>query len=197
MRMTEGRARVASLRFAFRSFDRLRGDEAGATAVEFAAVVVPFLTLVFGFVGVSFYFFIMNSVEKGMDQTSRLVRTGQAQAQGMTVKEFKQSICDKAGDWIKCDDLQIFPATATNWNLVAPKPCVVNNVVQTTSVNENDKIGQHVGCASKIVTLTACYKWNFTQNIPFVDFGNMGDGSYMLQAATAFRSEPYDDKPCP
>ena len=54
------------------------------------------------------YFFVMNSLDKGMDQTSRLVRTGQAQKTNMTVNDFKQNICNSAGGWIKCNKVQVF-----------------------------------------------------------------------------------------
>lgn len=166
-------------------------DDSGATAIEFAAVATPFLMLVFALIGVAFYFFIMNSMEKGMDQTGRLVRTGQAQQTEMTVQQFRQSICDRAGAWIKCDKLQVFPDRSANWNLVQPKPCVINGVVQTSPANDSDKIADYVGASSAIVVVTACYHWEFATLIPYLKFGNMPDGTHMIQAATAFRTEPY------
>ena len=63
---------------------------------------------IFALVGCAFYFFMMNSVEKGMDQSSRLIRTGQAVSSKLTVNQFKQKICDGAGNWINCSKLQIF-----------------------------------------------------------------------------------------
>jgi Flp pilus assembly protein TadG len=172
-------------------FLRMARDESGATAIEFAAVVAPFMMLIFGLIGVAFFFFVNNSIEKGMDQTARLVRTGQAQQSGMTVKQFKESICAKAGHWINCTNLQIFPEREADWNNVQPSPCIENGIIRTSTANEADKIADYVGASSDIVVVTACYHWEFTKIVPYFHIGNMSDGTHMLQAATAFRSEPF------
>lgn len=170
-----------------------RTDERGATAVEFAAVAAPFFAFIFGLIGIAFFFFIMNSVEKGMDQTSRLIRTGQAKESGMTVDEFKNGICNKAGYWIKCDKLQVFVNRFASWSEVAASPCVDSskNVV-VNSTPGSSKISEAAGNASEIVIVTSCYKWDLAAKIPIIPLGNMSDGSLMMQAATAFRVEPHD-----
>lgn len=174
------------------SLTRLSKDESGTTAIEFGMVAVPFLMFVFALIGIAFYFFINTSLDKGMDQTSRLVRTGQAQNQNMTVDQFKQQICNSAGGWIKCNKVQVFVAKYPDWSAVTPQKCVDNsgNVV-TNGASGSDLISQYSGSASDIVMVTTCYKWEFTASIPFFKLGNMTDNSMMLQSATAFRSEPY------
>ena len=42
-------------------------NEDGATAIEFAMVAGPFFILVFMLIGFALYFFVMNSLDKGMD----------------------------------------------------------------------------------------------------------------------------------
>jgi len=174
---------------------RLTADEAGSTAVEFAIVATPFLMFIFGLVGCAFYFFTVSSVEKGMDQTSRLIRTGEAVTDKMTVDQFKQDICDAAGNWIDCNKLQIFVSSYSDgWsglNSAKPQPCVQDGAIVMNAAPGNDLIAIYSGAASDVVVVTACYKWDFTTKLPFFKFGNMADGSMMLQTATAFRSEPY------
>jgi Flp pilus assembly protein TadG len=173
-------------------FRRWRRDEDGATAIEFAIVATPFLMFIFGLIGVAFYFFIMSSVEKGMDQSSRLIRTGQAVTNKTTVDQFKQSICDGAGTWIRCSNLQVFVNRFADWASVTPQPCVdANGVVTTNTAPGTDLIATYSGTASDIVIVTACYKWTFTAKLPFFHLGNMADKSMMMQTATVFRSEPY------
>ncbi|MFN0218525.1 MAG: TadE/TadG family type IV pilus assembly protein [Hyphomicrobium sp.] len=191
MRTTFERRRALCRLISVSSFTRWKRDETGATAMEFGAVVFPFFMMVFGLVGIAFYFFIMNSVEKGMDQTARMVRTGQAQQSNMTIKQFKDQICANAGFWIKCDKLQIFPDRAASWGALAPQPCVVNGAIRTNPALPTDQIATYVGESSAIVMVTACYHWDLTKIIPFLRIGNMNDGTHMLQAATAFRTEPY------
>lgn len=171
---------------------RLFRNQDGTAAIEFAMVGVPFLMFIFGLIGVAFYFFITNSVEKGMDQASRLVRTGQAQASNMTVKQFKDKICQGAGYWIKCDKLQVFSTRYPDWASVTPAACVKADGTPTANATpDSDYIAQHVGSASEIVIVTGCYKWEMTKHIPYLKLGNMNDKSMMLQSATAFRSEPF------
>ncbi|WP_246317296.1 TadE/TadG family type IV pilus assembly protein [Hyphomicrobium methylovorum] len=178
-------------------FRRWRNDRSGSTAVEFAIVAAPFFMFVFALIGISYYYFVINSVEKGMDQSSRLIRTGQAVSDKMTVDQFKKKICDGAGDWIKCENLQVFVKHYANWaGLVsdAPQECLDSNqvIIQNTTPG-NQLIAIESGNASDVVIVTACYLWKFTANFPFLKIGNMKNGSMMVQSATAFRSEPYPE----
>ena len=164
----------------------------GATAIEFGMVSIPFFMLVFGIVGFAMFFWTTNSLEKGMDRTSRLVRTGQAQTAKMTVDQFKQSICNEGGDWLRCNKLQVFVQKYQNWNAVATQPCLDSSgAVIANGASGGDQIAQYSGGSSDIVIVTTCYKWEFTQNIPYLNLGTMADKSMMLQTATAFRIEPY------
>ncbi len=171
---------------------RFKRDTNGSFAIEFAAVSGPFLALVFGLFGIAFFFFIMNSLEKGMDQMSRLIRTGQAADTQMTVQDFKEGICTKAGAWLRCSALEVFVTKYPSWAAVTPQPCVSQSGVVKNSAPASAKIADYSGDASDIVIVTACYKWDFPQNLPFLTIGNMPDKSYMMQAATAFRSEPFE-----
>lgn len=169
-------------------------NEDGATAIEFGMVAAPFFILVFMLIGFAIYFFVMNSLEKGMDQTSRLVRTGQAQKTDMTVNDFKQGVCTNAGDWIKCNKVQVFVQKFADWESIAPQACLNSAGAQATNgASGGEMIAKYSGAASDIVVVTTCYKWEFAQRIPYVRIGNMSDGSMMMQASTAFRTEPFDN----
>ena len=174
------------------SLGRLKRDDRGATAVEFAIVIAPFFMFIFCLVGCAFYFFMTNSIEKGLDQAARLVRTGQAVTAKMTVEQFRNTICSGAGSWVDCNKLKVYAAASTGWN---DKPTLINclndNSNQDKLMVPTDLIAKHTGTASQVVFVTTCYKWNFTKILPFFKIGNAPDGSTMLQAATAFRSEPY------
>ncbi len=178
----------------------LRRDE-GTTAIEFAMVAIPFFMFIFGLMGVSSYFFIMTSIEKGMDQASRLVRTGQAQQTDMTVGDFRKTICRKANSqsleerenlgWVKCNNLQIFVQTFPSWANVQPMSCLNNNQAVVSTANDGDKIADYSGEENAIVLVTACYRWKMAGKLPYIKLGQMDDGSMMMQSATAFRTEPY------
>jgi hypothetical protein len=123
----------------------------------------------------------------------------------MTVDQFKNSICEGAGSWIDCKNLQISVVHCDSWEALAdngsgtcnpykPKPCVDSNgVPMKNDAPGTDLIAIYSGSASDIVVVTACYEWNFTSKLPLIKLGNMTDGSTMLQTATAFKSEPYPE----
>ncbi len=173
---------------------RFGRDDRGAAALEFALVSIPFLMFVFGLVGCALYFFVLNSLETGMDQTSRLIRTGEAITENLTVDQFKQKICDGSGGWIKCNRLQIWAQHWSDWSdpALAPHQCVdQNNTVIANTAPGTDPIATYSGTASDVVIVTTCYQWDFAAKIPFIRFGNMQNGAMMIQTATAFRTEPY------
>jgi Flp pilus assembly protein TadG len=177
---------------------RLKRQDEGSTAIEFAIVSTPFLMFIFALTGIALYFFIVSSLEKGLDQSSRPVRTGQAMCAKTTVDQFKQSICTGAGQWIKCPKLQIFVKHYADWSTLnsdTPQPCVdANKNVITNTVSGSSLISASAGSASDVAIVTGCYKWDFPATLPFLKIGNMPDGSLMIQSATAFQAEPY--KPC-
>lgn len=187
----------------------LRREE-GTTAIEFAMVAVPFFMFIFGIMAVSTYFFIMTSIEKGMDQASRSIRTGQAQSEDWTVGQFKREVCRRANSktntaastsdtgpapsdsgWVNCNDMQIFVQTFGSWADVTPKNCLTNGKPSVNTASSKDKIATYSGESSAIVLVTTCYKWKFAAKIPYIDLGQMSDGSMMMQSAASFRNEPY------
>ncbi len=101
----------------------LRNDR-GATAIEFAIVAVPFFMLVLGTIGIGLYFFTTNSLEHGVEAAARKIRTGEAQKSGLTVGDFKQSVCDGAGSYIDCSKLSVLVQHASSWSALTPQSCV-------------------------------------------------------------------------
>jgi Flp pilus assembly protein TadG len=167
-------------------------DQEGATAIEIAMVAGPFFILIFMLIRFALYFFVMNSLDKGMDQTSRLVRVGQAQKTNMTVNDFKQAVCKSAGGWITCNKVEVFVQKFPDWQSLSPKACLnAAGAPVTNGASGTHLIAQYSGTSSEIVLVTTCYKWEFAQSIPYVKLGNMSDGSMMMQTSTAFRTEPY------
>lgn len=171
---------------------RLRKNQDGTTAIEFAIVAIPFLMFVCGLMGVASYFFITTSLEKGMDRESRLIRTGQAALSNLTVNEFKAGLCKEAGSWVKCNKVQVFVQKFADWASVAPQPCLkADGTEVVNTANGSDSIAQYSGGANDIVLVITCYKWEFAANVPYLKLGQMRDGSMMMQTATTFRTEPY------
>jgi Flp pilus assembly protein TadG len=174
-----------------------RKDDSGFTAVEFAIVALPFVMLLFGTLSVCLYFFTNFTMENAVWQASRAIRTGQfQQGQGAysgiatdedRKKAFKQALCAKAPQFIDCNKAII---------LVQSNSGGFGSIVQPTCATDGTMIDEskaefNAGGASSVVLVTVCYPWSFGGHLPFIGLSNMKDGSLLIQASVAFRTEPY------
>ena len=172
---------------------RLVRNEDGSAAVEFALVAVPFLLFVLGVIGMGLYFLASTSLEYGVEAAARQLRTGEAEKGSMTVDSFRELVCKKAGSYIDCDKVSTIVQHATTWSGISPQACTDddgNRVGSTGSTGE--LINTYSGSASEVVLVTLCYEWDLAQHFKFLKLGS-GDGSgpAIIQAAAAFKSEPY------
>ena len=70
-------------------------------------------------------YFAGQSLENAVADSARLIRTGQAQQQGMTSDQFKQTICDQAGAMFDCTSgLKLDVKTFATFDSIDLKPPV-------------------------------------------------------------------------
>src|ERR1700731_3956318 len=77
-------------------------DRQGATAVEFSLVAVPFIGLLFGILQTFLVFFAQQLLETLVKQSSRLILTGQAQAQSLSPSQFASVVCSNLPILFNC-----------------------------------------------------------------------------------------------
>jgi Flp pilus assembly protein TadG len=165
---------------------RFRRNQKGATAIEFAIVALPFFTMLFAIIEHSMLYFGTQALDNAMMQTSRLIRTGQAQSQGLSQAEFRDLVCAEINFLMSCDDrLAIDVRVFNNFNGVDPE----------SPLNEEGEFADDLqfdpGNSGEIVLVRIFYSWPLLT--PFFSDGlaTMGDGNRMLQASAAFRNEPF------
>jgi Flp pilus assembly protein TadG len=172
-----------------------RADRSGSAAIEFAIVALPFMMLLFGTISVAIYYFTTFTVENAVFQASRAIRTGQfQQGQGAYAqptnedrkKAFKQALCNKA--LIDCSKAVVLVQSNNGgFGSIAPPACATNG---TMVKQENAQFD--AGTADSVVLITVCYPWDFGTKLPFLPLtATLNDGSLLVQASVAFRSEPY------
>jgi Flp pilus assembly pilin Flp len=178
-----------------RRLRRWRADQSGFTAVEFAMVAMPFVMLLFGTISVCLYFFTNFTMENAVWQASRVIRTGQfQQGQGGysgsaedRKKAFKKALCAKAPGYVDCDKAIILvQSNSGGFGSIAQPVCATDG-----TMIDDAKAEFNPGGASSVVLITVCYPWSFGGNLPFLTLGNMKDGSLLIQASVAFRTEPF------
>ncbi|MDX2204348.1 MAG: TadE/TadG family type IV pilus assembly protein [Hyphomicrobiaceae bacterium] len=172
-------------------------DRSGIAAVEFGIVAMPFFLLVFGVVSVGTYFFQVSSVEAAALQAARAIRVGHLQQSqgtyaGLTTDAqkkaaFLQAFCNAAVTLQSCltKTVVIVQSSSQFSSLTSPSCAISGAMVSNTSTTFSP------GATSSVVMVTVCYPWMPVGGIPFANLGNLNDGSFLVQATVAFRTEPY------
>jgi Flp pilus assembly protein TadG len=180
---------------------RLRRDEDGATAVEFALIAVPFIMLLFGIISVCLYFFTQLYIEAYVYNASRDIRTGAfsestgdyatATNDQQRRDKFKELVCNRTPDPGNClANMQvIIQGYSSGFGSIVRPSCkkADNSLIDSATANgSSTSVGP-----DQPVLITACYEWKFGGKLPFFKIGNMANGSHLIQASATFRTEPY------
>ncbi len=73
-----------------RSFAR---DERGVTAIEFGILALPFFTIIFAIIETTMVFFAGQVLDSAVEDASRMIKTGRAQAAGYNMTNFRSLMC--------------------------------------------------------------------------------------------------------
>jgi Flp pilus assembly protein TadG len=165
---------------------RWLGDERGAAAVEFGLLALPFIALTLAILETALVYFAGQSLETAVYNSARLIRTGQAQQQGMSATTFKQTICNQVGVMFDCAnslwlDVETYPTFAA----ITLTPPVQNGSLATGSFKFN------MGSGGNIVVVSAYYEWPTFSKLLGLNYSNLSDGNHLLAATAAFRNEPF------
>jgi Flp pilus assembly protein TadG len=185
----EGPAR-GTRRFRFGRFAR---DKRGSAAIEFAAVVVPFLGLMFAIFDTSLIFFKAEYLQSAVDSTGRLIFTGQQQATAtnnaaVDGPAFKTKLCASLPVVISCGDVEI------DVRVFAGGFSTANRYAPATGFDPT-KTQFNPGVRGDIVVITAFHFHGLIRSpMPTnfaVESGGPYDGKTRITASAAFRNEPF------
>src|SRR5579871_5500428 len=80
-------------------------DRRGATAVEFALIGAPFVALLVALIQTFLVFFAQQYLETAVIQSSRMILTGQVQAQSFNQTQFASLVCSNLVYLFNCNQL--------------------------------------------------------------------------------------------
>jgi Flp pilus assembly protein TadG len=169
-----------------RAIVRFGVDENGATAVEFGIVAVPFIALMFAILETAIVFFAGQLLETAVGDTARVIRTGQAQEDGMSDTEFKTAVCSLMFSLINCDGLTIDVRTIPTFDS-APLAVVLDEDGELVV----DDFAYQIGEAGDIVVVRVLYEWPVFVTALGSDLGTLGNGNHLLSATAVFKNEPF------
>ena len=86
---------------------RFRRDAAGAAAVEFALVSMPFITLIFCIIQMSLDFLFFSQVDYATHKAAQAIRSGAVQRAGMSEATFRTTILCPQLRMVDCADVKL------------------------------------------------------------------------------------------
>lgn len=169
-------------------------DERGVTAIEFGLLSLPFFSILGAILETSVVFLSGQILDSAIQDTARLIRTGQVQQTGTTPSQFKQRVCDNLfGLFTNCDLLHVEVRVVSNFTTLDVSPPVDWNCnVALPACNDWTRPEQFTpGQPNEIVLVQVYYKWPII--IPFGGLGlnNLPNGNRLMGGAAVFRNEPY------
>lgn len=172
-------------------------DEKAATAVEFGILALPFFSIIFAILETAVVFFAGQILDSAVNDSSRLIRTGQAQTAAFDADDYRAAICDKLFGLFDCDDhakLRIKVTTIAGASFAAANPappipptCYTSGTGCDLTVAET----YQAGGGSDVILVEAYYKWPTLVNLPLFNFATMADGTRLLAAVRVFQNEPF------
>lgn len=171
-----------------RAFDlrRFRRDEGGVTAVEFGLLALPFFAIIGAILETALIFLASQVLDSAVNDSSRLIRTGQAHAANYTADSYRTAICDNLYGLFDCDEIKIRVTQVANFagaNIGVPTDPGTGN---WTVVENYDH-----GNGNSIILVEAYYKWPIALNMFDFNLSNLPDNTRMLSAVRVFRNEPF------
>lgn len=166
-------------------------SDSGATAVEFSLVAFPFFMIMGCIMETGIMLFTEYSIQAGVQDASRQIRTGQAQTAGLSASAFKSKICDITGIVINCmTGLTVYVRPATSFSVLKTVLPSYLNVGAKPDGTPNPT-SYDCGSASQAAAVIATYDWTFT--MPFMQFlGNINGGAKRrLYGIAIFQNEPF------
>jgi Flp pilus assembly protein TadG len=172
-----------------RCLGAFRQDRRGSTAVEFAMLALPFLSLVFAIFETSMVHMTSQVLQTAVTEASRKIMTGQAQKGNFKATDFKAEICKNVKAFFDCaNELQIDVQTFANFAAATVPPAPIKNGRLDPS-----GFGYVPGGPNQIVVVRAAIEYKLV--VPSMISNTMQnlDGSRLLiMASAAFKNEPYN-----
>jgi len=160
---------------------------AGSAGVEFAFIAPVFFMLLMGIMENGIIYFAGATLQNATDDVSRQIRTGQAQAAGMTQAQFRTAICNEIAPLLACDtNLQIDVESYANYTSAGfVPPTDVSGNLKTTLNNYQP------GTACDVVLVRSFYTWQVITPMLSPFLTNITGGYHLVTATSAFRNEPF------
>jgi len=171
---------------------RLVRDERGVTVIEFALLGLPFFTIVAAILETTLIFFAAQILDSAVNDSARLIRTGQAQSAGYEIADYRRAICSGLYRLFDCNAVKIKVTVIDRFSDYEPGSPVATGEDCTPEACEwTLEEGFAPGVGNQVVIVEAYYRWPTLLRLPGFNMQNLPDGTRLLGAARLFQNEPF------
>jgi len=161
-------------------------DEKGVTAIEFAMLGLPFFAIIGAILETALIFFASQVLDSALNDSARLIRTGQAQTQNYNVNTFRDAVCSELYGLFDCKKLKIRVSKINSFSSAGLKSVIDPKTGNWKLVQSYDD-----GAANSIIMVEAYYKWPTMLDFFSFNLANLPDNTRLLSAVRIFRNEPF------
>ena len=173
-----------------RSFAR---DERGVTAVEFGILAVPFFTIILATIQTALVYLAAQVLDSALEDATRLVRTGQAQASVWDRDTLRNYMCGYTFNLFDCSQIQLSVKVITDFNIVSTpiQTCNTDPALGPLTCTWNALPPYDAGAKKEIVQVGAYYRYPLVIVLPYFNLKNQPDNYRLIGALRVFRNEPF------
>lgn len=169
-------------------FSPLR-DERGATLIEFGLLAPIFFAILAAILQTSMLFLSSQVLESAVHDSSRAIRTGQAQESGWSIANFRSEMCGRLYGLLDCSGLHIEVSNLTDFQSANTEPPFDPECEEECGWTREEAWSP--GVASSIVLVQVHYKYPLLVPVGRLSPNSLPDGRLLLGAAAVFRNEPF------
>lgn len=181
---------------------RFHRDERAVTLIEFGILALPFFTIIAAILETALVFLAGQILDSAVQDSARLVRTGQAQTAEYDSDDFRAAICAGLYGIFDCTSgadaklrvnvtvISNFSEATTGYPLQTGEDCTADECDWTLAD------GYEPGIGGDVVLVQAFYKWPTLVNLPGFNLQSLPDGSRLLGSSRVFRNEPFGCSDC-
>ncbi len=157
--------------------------------IEFALLGMPFFTIIFATIETAMVFFAGQVLDSAVQDSSRLIRTGQAQTASFNTASFKAALCTRLYGLFNCANVKIEVHVINSFATATATPPVQTTCGATCNWTIVENFQPGVG--KQLIMVQAYYKWPLLITFPGFNLKNQPDNFRLLSAIRVFRNEPF------
>lgn len=188
--MRQSRDIVGRKAGAFRRLSsRFAHNQDGVTAIEFGLLALPFFTIILATLQTAIMFLGMQVLDSAVEDASRMVKTGRAQAAGYSLANFRTLLCGYTYNLFDCNQIKIKVQKITNFTSATPNATVQTCSSSTCTWTITEAFAG--GAGRDIIQVSAYYRWPLMIVMPYFNLKNQPDNYRLISAIRVFRNEPF------